>query len=206
MSDVQVETKPTKPPVVITTVVMEDGRSVDFSGNRKIKKEATVEGNTVAVRFDYINGQTKTYVLPSHLVAQAAAHGFSQKLGDTAAGEKELDDAILAIEALGSRLTAEGSTWNAVATGGSGDSFSGASVVIQALVEETGKSVSEIKAFLDRKLEAGKATGLTRQNLYKSFRNPASAIGQLILVLEAQKAAKATGFNADDAMAELNAQ
>ena len=44
---------------------------------------------------------------------------------------------------------------------------------------------------------------LTRQELYSSFRNPASKTGQIIKRLEEEKAAKATKFSADDLLAEM---
>jgi hypothetical protein len=78
-------------------------------------------------------------------------------------------------------------------------------VVIKALVEASGKTVEEVKKFLDGKLEAAKAKGekLTRQALYASFRNPTSKVGQIIRRLEEEKAAKNSAVDADAVLGEL---
>ena len=77
--------------------------------------------------------------------------------------------------------------------------------LIKAIVEASGKSVEDIKAFLDAKLETAKAKGekLTRQALYASFRNPTSKVGQIIRRLEEEKAAKSSAVDADAVLGEL---
>ena len=65
-----------------------------------------------------------------------------------------------------------------------GDSFKGGSIVVQALVEVTGKSVDAIKAFIDKKIEALKCS---RQALYASFRADPK-VGPVIERLEKEKA------------------
>lgn len=189
-----------KPATVYHAVTLTDGRVVEFPGNRQIQKEIIVTADSVSVRFDFRNGDTRTYTCPATLLLQAAGHGLSQKIGDAAASEKDVDDALLAIEKVGDRI-AQGE-WNAVARQ-AGDSFSGASLVIKALTLETGKSVSEIKDFLEKKLEAGKEAGLTRAKLYAAFRNPATKVGQRIAQLQAEKDAKASGVSGDDLLSEL---
>ena len=86
-----------------------------------------------------------------------------------------------------------------------GESLAGASIVIRAICEATGKSISDVRAFLDGKLEAAKARGekLTRQALYASFRNPASKTGAIIKRMEEEKASKSNAVNADDLLAEM---
>lgn len=203
MSETQTtQTAPKKAPTVYHTVELTDGRKVDFPGNRQIQKEILFQGNTVAVRFDFRNGETRTYELPSSLLLQAAGHGLSQKIGDAAASEKDVDDAVLAIEKVGERI--QSGEWNAAARQ-AGDSFSGASIVIKALAMESGKSVAEVKVFLEKKLEAGKDAGLTRAKLYASFRNPATKVGQRIAALQAEKDAKASGVSGEDLLSELQA-
>lgn len=198
----QAQASTKKAPTVYHTVTLTDGRVVDFPGNRQIQKDILVDedAGTVAVRFDFRNGETRTYTVPTALLLQAAGHGLSQKIGDAAASEKDVDDALLAIEKVGDRIA--GGEWNAAGRQ-SGDSFSGASVVIKALVMESGKTVAEVKAFLEGKLEAGAASGLTRSKLYASFKNPATKIGQRIAQLQAEKDVKAAGVSGDDLFNEL---
>jgi hypothetical protein len=206
MSEVQVATTPAKSKTEYTTVKMEDGRDVQFAGTRQVDKTSLIDvaAGTAAVRFDFRNGKTIT-LAASDLTAEtqltALAHGLSQKVGDEWSGTKDIEDIVLTAEAIVTRLKKDG--WSAPKE--AGDSLSGASVVIKAIVEATGKTVEAVKAFLDGKIEAAKARGekLTRQELYSSFRNPASKTGQIIKRLEEEKAAKATKFSADDLLAEM---
>lgn len=182
------------------TITMNDGRQVEFAGKRKMLKDVTVDGLNVSVRFDFRNGETRTFTVPDELLGQFAAHGASQKIGDETAGVADLDDMVVAVDEIIERLGK--GDWAAARA--EGDGFSGASVVIKAIAEVTGKSADTVKAFLQGKLDAAKAKGekLTRQALYKSFRNPASATGKVIQRLELEKASKST-VNSDDMLAEL---
>lgn len=206
MSEVQVATAPAKSKTEYTTVKMEDGRDVQFAGTRQVDKTSLIDvaAGTAAVRFDFRNGKTITLAandLTPETQLTALAHGLSQKVGDEWSGTKDIEDIVLTAEAIVTRLKKDG--WSAPRE--AGDSLSGASVVIRAIVEATGKTVEAVKAFLDGKIEAAKARGekLTRQELYSSFRNPASKTGQIIKRLEEEKAAKATKFSADDLLAEM---
>lgn len=206
MSEVQVATAPAKSKTEYTTVRMEDGRDVQFAGTRQVDKTSLIDvaAGTAAVRFDFRNGKTITLAaneLTPETQLTALAHGLSQKVGDEWSGTKDIEDIVLTAEAIVTRLKKDG--WSAPRE--AGDSLSGASVVIRAIVEATGKTVEAVKAFLDGKIEAAKARGekLTRQELYSSFRNPASKTGQIIKRLEEEKAAKATKFSADDLLAEM---
>lgn len=208
MSEVQVATAPAKSKTEYTTVKMEDGRDVQFAGTRQVDKTSLIDvaAGTAAVRFDFRNGKTITLAaneLTPETQLTALAHGLSQKVGDEWSGTKDIEDIVLTAEAIVTRLKKDG--WSAPRE--AGDSLSGASVVIRAIVEATGKTVEAVKAFLDGKIEAAKARGekLTRQELYSSFRNPASKTGQIIKRLEEEKAAKATKFSADDLLAEIKA-
>lgn len=197
-----VSTKAKRAPAEVVTVEMADGRKVDFAGKRKMLKEVVTNGEGVAVRFDFRNGETRVWNVPQSLLLQCAGHGASQKIGDETAGVEDVDDMVVAVDDIIKRL--DGGEWSAVRA--SGDSFSGASVVIKAICEASGKSVEEVKAFLQRKLDEAKAAGqtLTRAALYASFRNPNSKVGQIIERLEREKKAKASAVNADELLSELS--
>ena len=159
---------------VVNTVTMNDGRVVDFVGKRRLLKESSVTDGRVQVRLDFINGETRTFTLPDILLEKFAAHGAEQKLGDEIAGVEDVEDAVLAIDELIDRLY--NGEWG-VARDKSG--LAGASILLRALVETSGKSVEEIKAFLKDKTPAQKA----------ALRNNAK-IKPVVDRLEAEKAAK----------------
>lgn len=188
----------------VKTVKMEDGREVNFVGKRRMLKSSTIdaEGGTVATRFDFVDGQTRTLEvsLADGLALKFIGHGVEQKVGDETAGDESVEDMVLHVDAILGRL-AKGE-WGAERSAG-GDGFSGASVVVKALVEATGKDIAWVKDWLEKKLEAGKEAGLTRQKLYASFRAPGSRTAGIIARLEAEKASKSAAINADDALAEM---
>jgi len=207
----QAETKTKKAPVEVVAVEMEDGRTVEFSGKRGMLKEIVLDeqAGTASVRFDFRNGQTLTAQVPQQHLLYAAAHGYAQKLGDEVAGMKGEDNApasdedkVLAIDALHSRLQSS-DDWNKVSEGGGG--VSGASVVLKAIMEVSGKTLLDVKAFIEKKLADAAAKGqkLTRAALYASFRNPTSKTGVVIARLEAEKKVKAPAVDADELMGEL---
>lgn len=190
------------------TVKMEDGREVRFAGKRQIDKtvEVDAEKQAVTVRFDFRNGKTLSIAstdLSIETVLKALGHGLSQKCGDEAAGSTKVEDSVLAVEDMMTRLK-EGK-WEAARA--AGDSFSGASLVIRAICEVTGKSVEAVKAFLNGKLEAAKARGekLSRADLYASFRAPNSATGAVIQRMEQEERAKNAKVDAGDLISELEA-
>jgi hypothetical protein len=182
---------------------MTDGRTVEFAGKRKLLKEVIIdtEKKTVSVRFDFRNGETRTFAVPSVLALDFAGHGASQKIGDETAGVDDVDDMVVAVDTIIDRL--QKGEWSAERA--AGDGFSGASVVIKAIVEVSGKTVEEVKKFLQDKLDADKAAGgkLTRNALYASFRNPTSKTGQVIERLEREKKSKNNAVDADALMKEL---
>lgn len=189
-----------------TAVKMEDGSTVEFAGNRQVSKSVEVnpQSGEVTVKFAFRNGalrQISAGGLSREVQLRALGHGLSQKIGDNFAGVKELDDIVLATDDMMKQLS--GGDWGAVRE--AGDSLAGASIVIRAICEATGKSISDVRAFLDGKLEAAKARGekLTRQALYASFRNPASKTGAIIKRMEEEKASKSNAVNADDLLAEM---
>ena len=210
MNDQVEVSKPKKAAPEVIAVTMEDGRIVEFTGKRSMLKEIVVEGSEVFVRFDFKNGQSLKAVVPDQHKLYAAGHGYAQKLGDEVAGAKDEagnpisdEDKFLAIEALHNRLT-NSNDWNKVAEGGGG-SVSGASVVLKAIMEVSGKTLAEVKAFIEKKLADAEARGqkLSRQALYASFRNPTSKTGQVIERLEKDKKQKAPALDADALMDEI---
>lgn len=190
MSEAQVTEKKTREVLVVE---MTDGRTVEFVGKRKMVKEILDGG----VRFDFRNGQTRTFTIPESLLQRLALHGAAQKIGDETAGVDDVEDMVVGVDEIIDRLSK--GEWGATRTS-SGDSFSGASAVIRAICEVTGKGVEEVKAFLQRKLDGDK--NLTRAALYNSFRNPTSKTGQVIERLEREKRAKSAG-DGDALLAEL---
>ena len=197
------ETKAKRAETVVETVTMEDGRQVNFAGKRRLNKESTVVDGQAHVRFDLRNGRTWLFnVAQSGLLMELACHGALQKVGDETAGVEDLDDMAVAIEDMIARL--QRGEWTAQRAS-AGDSFSGASVVIRAICEVTGKSVEEVKAYLQRKLDEAAASGnkLTRRALYDSFRAPGSRTGAVIERLEREKKAKAPAVDADSLLADM---
>lgn len=186
------ETQEKKPKAEVEQVTMTDGRVVGFAGKRKMVKETLDNG----VRFDFRNGETRTFNIPEGLLTRLAVHGAAQKIGDETAGVEDVEDMVVGVDEIISRLSR--GEWGV--TRQAGDSFSGASVVIRAICEATGKSVADVKAFLQKKLDSD--SKLTRAALYNSFRNPSSKTGQIIERLEREKRSK-TAVDADALLGEL---
>jgi len=216
-----VTTATKRPAPTVETVQMEDGRTVTFTGKARMNKEIIIQDSRAAVRFDFKNGQTLLAGVPEQHMLYAAAHGYSQKLGDDVAGAKDDkgqpisdEDRFLAVEALHNFLSGS-MDWNKVRSGTGGDSVSGASIVLKALVEVSGKTLAEVKANIEKRLSANEARWAaggsvgpkpTRRGLYALLRQPDSAIGKVITRLEAEAAAGKTSAvleSADDVAAEL---
>jgi hypothetical protein len=127
-------------------VKMDDGREVEFGEKKRLQKEIILGDGPmeVAVRLDFVNGETRTFVLPESLFKQAAGHGASQKLGDEISDVKDLADAIEVIDQLMQRM--ENGDWYAASTGGAG--MSGASTLAKALVEVTGQPIKVVRDYL----------------------------------------------------------
>ena len=207
MSETETQVKAAKRETTYEAVTMTDGRVVQFPGNRQVDKTIDVdaEAKTFSLRFDFRNGQTRTLSsteLDMGTLLQSAAHGAGQKTGDSWASVKEVDDMVLACDEMYDRLR-KGEWFKAGE--GSGDSLAGASVVIKAIVEATNKDVAFVKDFLNKKLEAAKAKGekLSRQELYNSFRNPATKTGAIIKRLEEEKLSKSTKVDSGALLAEI---
>jgi len=170
------------------TVRMSDGRTVDFPGKRQVIKNSRVtDDGALQTVLDYRNGETRTFTIPPAMVSQFALHGAEQKLGDEMAGIKDLEDAILAVDELIDRLY--NGEWG-VKREASG--IAGTSVLVRALVEVTGKSLEQIKAFLSGKSHAEKI----------ALRS-SPKIKPVVDRIEAEKASRAAKVDTEAMLAEL---
>lgn len=200
----------------VVAVTMTDGRVVNFAGKRKVNKETVIDeskividgdviqlqAGAVSIRMDFRHGATRLIPAPLSLLARFCGHGMEQKFGDelAAPADKPLseEDMEVAIDDLNAEIQ-QGKWGKGRASGGGG--VSGASVVVQALVEVTGKDLATVKAYLQKKLDT--TEGLTRRALYDSFRVAGTKTGEVIKRLEAEKLAKSSKAAGLDADAEL---
>jgi hypothetical protein len=175
---------------VVESVTMTDGTVVDFPGKKRLQKDSyiTADGK-VSVRCNFRNGKTLTYTIQPELKDKFAAHGAEQKLGDEIAGVEDLDDAVLAVEELITRLTA--GEWTVKREGGG---MSGTSVLLQAIVKVTGKPIDAVKAYLATKSQAQKLAIRDSDKFASTVRE-----------IEAEKAKNKTKVDITEAMAELDA-
>ena len=173
----------------VEKVTMADGRVVEFAGKRKALKSSIFTDGAVLVSIDFRNGTSKTYTVPAALVQQAACHGGEQKYGDSYAGLDDVEDMIAACDKVQANL--EAGDWSARVEG---SGIAGTSVLARALVELTGKTMEEVKAFLAGKTMADKMA--LRQS---------SKLKPIIERLEAEKVAKASKVDTGALFAELEA-
>lgn len=187
------EAKAKKVDPVVETVTMTDGRNVDFVGKRKILKESLIsaDGSQVAVRIDFRNAETRTFALPASLLNKFAAHGAEQKLGDEVAGVEDVDDAVLAIDSLIDRLNK--GEWSVQREAGG---MSGASILLKAMVEFSGKTVEQIKEFLATKTQAEKMA-------LKNNAKIKPIVERLTAEKEAKAASKGVVIDTDALLGEL---
>lgn len=176
----------------VEKVTMLDGtqRVVEFSGKRKMIKESSFpESELPVIRLDFRNGEVRSFSIPPELLHRFAAHGAEQKLGDETAGEQDVDDMVLAIDELITRLNKL--EWSVKREGGG---MAGTSVLIKALMEKSGKSLDQVKAFLSGKTPADKM----------ALRNSAQ-LKPIVERLEAEKVSKAAKVDTDQLLAGLDA-
>ena len=179
----------------VETVKMDDERLVDFPGKRQLQKSSTITADgRVEVRLDFRNGETRLFTIPPALILQFAAHGAEQKLGDEIAGLKDpsgseasIEDKVLTIDALMERL--ERGEFNVRREG---NGMAGASVLIRALCELRGKSVAEVKAFLEPKTHAEKLA-----------LREVPAVKAIIQRLEAEKASKRPSIDGEALLSDF---
>jgi hypothetical protein len=169
----------TKKKTEYLTVVMTDGRSVDFPTSAKAKKEILTDakGTATGVRFDFVNGQTRTVLLEQvlPLFERLAVHGLSQKGGDSYASEKDVDDSVEALDDTLSTLLK--GQWSEGREGG----FAGVSILAKALAEFYNITIEQVRVTL--KEISPKEKMLMRQ---------VDGIREIVQRLEAEKA-KASG-------------
>lgn len=173
---------------VRTSIAMTDGRIVEFTTKQKMVKTTTIsDAGEVSIQLDFRNGAVRHFTIPSAMLLQFAGHGAEQKLGDAAAGEETIEDGVEAIDDLIARLNT--GDWLAKRQSGA---FAGQSVLIQALVEASGKQVDEIRAFL-----------ATKDHKEKLALRKAAKIAPIIARLEAAKPKKASNVDTDSMLAGL---
>lgn len=139
----------------VTKVSMSDGREVEFPGNRRMLKEVIVVDGSASVRFDYINGETRTYEVPPQHFAYAAGHGYAQRLGDSVAGMKDekggpadIDDITLEVDSLHEKLyTSDTWTVGRESTGAVG----GTSILMKAIMEVKNLPADVVKKYLSER-------------------------------------------------------
>lgn len=194
----------------VESIALEDGRTVEFAGKRKMNKDIQIDaaGSLTGLRIDFRNGSTRTYPVNPVFLQQFAGHGMSQKYGDEVAGVEDVDDMVVYIDDLHEQIYTKGE-WGVRREGGGG--MSGAAVVIKALMLHTGKSLEVVKTFLQSKLEQAQAKAaevgeeFTRADLYKSFKASAT-LKPIIEKLEAEKkSSKKTQVDAEGSLGELAA-
>jgi len=183
----------------VKTVVMSDGREVEFAGKRRLLKTAEIsdDGFDVTITLDFVNGETRQLKLAANkpLFAKFAAHGMLQKLGDEVAGLDDVEDMVIAEEDLIARL--EGGEWGAERTRGESNAMAGLSVLAKALVQVSGKTAEAVKAFLK-----------TKTNTEKLALRDNPTLKPVIAELEAKKKQKPkdNGVNTEDLLSELGAE
>lgn len=179
---------PKRAETVYVTKVMDDGRTVDFAGKRKMLKDPLIsESGELQVRLDFVNGETRIVTLNPALLEKFALHGAEQKLGDEIAGLDDVEDCVMAIDELMDRL--DKGEWSIKRES---NGMAGSSVLAKALVEKSGKSIVAIKEFLKSKTQAEKV----------ALRNNA-AIAPIIARLEAAKVKKPSTIDTDSLLGEL---
>lgn len=187
MSD---ETVATPTARVETPVTMQDGRVVTFVGKRKLLKETLIneEEGSVAVRLDFLNGETRLFPIPAALLLKAAGHGIEQKLGDETAGVSDVDDMVMGVDELIDRLAVGEWSTQRAASG-----MTGTSILFKALVEAyPNRTPVELKAYLKGKTQAEKL----------ALRN-STKLKPLVERLEAEKAS-GSKVDADALLNDLN--
>jgi hypothetical protein len=165
---------------------------VTFTGkSKKMNKDTFISSEGPAIRLDFVNGETRTFVIPETLLVRFALHGAEQKFGDALAGLTDIDDGVLAIDKLIDRLSSgDENQWNSRKEG---DSLAGTSILAKALVLKTGKTIEAIKAFLSTKTLKEKT----------ALRNSPS-VRPFVEKIEAERAAKGPAIDTSALLEELD--
>lgn len=179
-----------KPEQALNMVTMADGTIVEFAGKKKLIKTPTIGADgIVSIRLDFVNGDFRIFTLPADMIAKFAAHGAEQKLGDEIAGLDDVADAVMAVDSLIDRLY-EGK-WNATRES---NGMAGTSILARALVEQSGKPIEIVRAFLLNKTQAEKVA--LRNNV---------GIKPIIDRLESEKVSKKATVDTDSLLSDLAA-
>jgi len=138
-------------------IAMKDGRTVEFGENQKMIKDYGVRATgLVFCQIDFDNGETVvSEVDPTSPTGLAAlGHGLSQKLGDSASGAENTNDAFESVLEVAARI-AQGE-WNKNRSTGDGTSAKGASELVEAMVIVLGKDKETVRAILAQLKQADK--------------------------------------------------
>jgi hypothetical protein len=192
--------KTTRKTAEVEKVTMSDGREVDFAGKRKMLKESlfTSDGIWVGTRFDFRNGETRTFNSPDgvlktpdgeFLLQRLAAHGAEQKIGDETAGAKSISDMVDAVDECIDRL--DKGEWYIA---GVGEGAGGTSILLRALIEFTGKAREVLGPWLKQKTPLQK----------KAMRSSKELKG-IVERLQAEEDAKTAHVDTGALLAELDA-
>lgn len=136
----------------VETITLADGRTIDFVGRTKIKKDFILgEDGSFTLELIFRNGEVRNIHIPVDNFLNFAKHGASQKFGDTFNAEEDIDDGINAIDEMALRLAS--GQWTQEREKGAGK---GGSMLVQALVECLGVDRSKVQEFLLSKSVAEK--------------------------------------------------
>lgn len=172
-------------------VSAEDGNTYEFGEKAKVKKQSyKTDDGVLVTKFVFRNGAVRTHKTPlgDKMIAQLALHGADQKFGDEFAGVDDVDDCVLAFEAMSARL--ERGEWSERKAG---EGVAGTSLLARALSEAYNKPIEEVKAKLrdsDPKVKAA------------ASRQP--KVAEIINRLKAERDAK-KGVTPQDAESAVNA-
>lgn len=194
----------------VEKVQMEDGRTVEFVGKRRMLKESVFNdsGYLEHVRFDFRNGRVVKFspdrtlkTSDGKLLSEMLiGHGAEQKLGDEAASPLDKDgnpvdieDVVLDIEALIDRLSKDPVEWSVRRESGG---MAGTSILIKALLEfNPGQTLDQVKAKLKDKTQAEKLALRAHPK-----------IKPIVERLEAEKIAKGAKVDADQLLSGFEAE
>lgn len=137
-------------------IAMKDGRTVSFGEKQKMdKSHGSTDSGQVFVQIDFDNGETVRLELDpaSDTGRLACGHGLSQKLGDSAAGADNTNDAFESILELAGRV-AKGE-WKKASTS-EGGSAKGASELVEALVKILSQPKDTVREMIGKLTQADK--------------------------------------------------
>jgi hypothetical protein len=135
------------------TVTMTDGRIVEFGAKTKLKKTSkALDDGALLLTLDFANSETRTFTLQPSLLQRFALFGAEQRYADAASPHKDIPDMVKAVDALAAQF--ERGEWS---KRGETDEAAGASILLRALAEDTGKPLEALKPWLAGKSPAEKA-------------------------------------------------